>query len=430
VNDETQLNLLLDGLLSESDEQLLLQRMEHDERLRAQYLNLVHLHADLSWSGGAELATPVPEHVSSTVLPQRRIQFRWLAATIAPVLLCWVGYSLWSHSATSACEIVSIQGAVTFRSAEAMPLVPQVQQALGGGRFILEGDSASLQLRLLDGTLLSLAGTAELSISEHAERPLFLQCGQLTAEVQTQHPHAPLLVETPTAVVEILGTVLTLATEGEETHVQVESGKVRVKRRVDGQTIDLPHQQFCTATLNTQDEFRPQSTPSGSQGWHHVFDMPPPSRWKGAWVPANADQPAHVRAVPCIVGQDRERQTPIMNWGFTARRTPEVSLGQLAERSQVVLRLKLEREQKLRVMLGVLLPDGKYGGNFDALLMAEETQPCVGKFAEIALPFERFKPINGRLPKLASEMKPYLLLVTSYENDVGLSVSQIDITSE
>ncbi len=97
----------------------------------------------------------------------------------------------------------------------------------------------------------------------------------MTFEVQPQPANAPLIVETPTARVEVLGTVFTLAAESDTTRINVAEGRVRLKRLVDGETVEVSQQQSCVASLDARNDLNPEVRVEPKVGWQHRFSEPP-----------------------------------------------------------------------------------------------------------------------------------------------------------
>jgi len=146
---------------------------------------------------------------------------------------------------------------------------------LGDGRR-LKGEPKQA---LTSGQGLECAGTAELSYADgtklkigpetlvreflepkgRAGKRLKLDRGVLSADVRKQPADQPMVIATPQGEATVVGTKLRLTVEPDEkgsTRLEVEEGKVRLKRFLDGKTIDVATGHFAVAGT-TSAEFKP-----------------------------------------------------------------------------------------------------------------------------------------------------------------------------
>jgi hypothetical protein len=105
-------------------------------------------------------------------------------------------------------------------------------------------------LQYIDGTTLDLAPESALQVhappsgaKEHT-----LSRGSLTARVSGQPAGKPLLVLTPHAEARVLGTQFSLSAEPAASRLDVREGKVRLTRRSDGTSVDVPAGHFAVAS--------------------------------------------------------------------------------------------------------------------------------------------------------------------------------------
>ena len=133
-----------------------------------------------------------------------------------------------------------------------------------------------------------------------------------------------------------------------------------------------------------------------------------------------------VQAVPCASGK-RSDGTAILHYAVTARGN-DPRLVALTPKSFVRIRYRTAMAAPLRVFLGVQMPSGAFGGNFEVKLTAEEGQDAVGQWRWLALPVADFPPVAGlaeRHPAIPSGGEVSLLMVTTFEHDTGLEVAEI-----
>ena len=111
---------------------------------------------------------------------------------------------------------------------------------------VATGAESSATLLFTDGTTISLDAGSRLSkIKTTSGIHARLESGILSASVQPQASTAPLIIETPNAIATVLGTEFKLRADGTSTRLDVESGKVRLSRTSDKQSVDVAASQFA-----------------------------------------------------------------------------------------------------------------------------------------------------------------------------------------
>ncbi len=382
---ERLINASIDGDLSEQDEELLRSLLRNDQAMRRRYLEFMQLHAELNWDHGARAGLPTRLDTGlcsntsldvSPLLPQQRSH--WLApglmVAVASIGLLFAllqfyvnGTSDLKSSAKILGTIEMTLGTVSFlsddgsaggRTGEVFDNLDRGTN-LPAGNLLVEGESSIAQWRFLDGTIITVTGDADLSFTDEPQKLIRVSRGTLTAEVKPQPIEQPLIIETATARVEVIGTVFTLAAGPEQTRVNVDEGRVRIKRLVDGDSIEVSGDHTCVASLDSRTRLSPESPNKSAIGWLHQFNQPPPESWKGEWMAAEGDLPPRVRAVACLLGRQREpQQTPIVHFGITARRGDTINLGVLPTTGALRIRFQTKQAVGLQIMLGLLRDDG------------------------------------------------------------------------
>lgn len=443
---ERLLNASVDGELSDADEAALQTLIRDDVSARRRYLEFMQLHAELHWDHGAVAAQLVsPQNHSAEELAfgqqaEKRVGgWMLLVITLGTLAAGWLlalAYFTSVDQAINATELLPtiasvemLQGTVSFRTTGGELLdLDSPGQVLTAGTLLVEGETSVAQWRFLDGTLMTASGDAEISFDDDGQKVLRTRYGMLTAEVQPQPAHSPLIVETPTARVEVLGTVFTLATEQEQTRINVTEGRVRLKRLVDGDSVEVPEEYSCVASLDAHGKLQPEVPDKPAIGWQHRFTEPPPERWKGKWLPAEGDLPARVKAVACLVGRRQEADdAPIVHYGMTARKVDGMTLGSLPTDGVLRIRCRTEQPAPLHIMLGLNREDGGFGGNFEAKLPIDAGIPDANGWREIVVPLAEFLPLVQRWQQMPRDARPYLILVTTYSEDAGLEVLELAI---
>ncbi len=104
---------------------------------------------------------------------------------------------------------------------------------------VTRGEKSSAVFVFEDGTSLVVAGDTKITTSDGAKR-IEVGSGAVAASVSPQPVGKPLVVSTPIADVEVVGTRFSVNHDGDLTDLAVSQGVVVLTRRSDGATIRVP----------------------------------------------------------------------------------------------------------------------------------------------------------------------------------------------
>jgi hypothetical protein len=456
---EQLMNQVVDGGLSDADELRLETLLRDDSTARDRYLRFMMLHADLLWDHGAAASLidhesrvtsadqprDVPQAVSVSLLTPPWLSVwlsPWLAVTMGLVMVGLTGWlvaqfvrkdskpvSMTRVSAALIITLEAIQGTAEWSDgAKKWQLSSDSEQRLAAGTLRLDGDGTSCQLRFDDGTRITVSGDAEAEFAQDSQKRLYLRRGSLTADVARQPDGQPCVIDTPTARIEVIGTVFTLVTDSEQTALNVERGAVRMQRLVDGYEVEVLDQRRAIASLDATAEMQSIRVGTPPDSWRQTFDQPPPAICKGTWLAADGEQPNRVRGVPCVAGR-RKSGTPIVHHGITARSGVATRLVTLHPDSVLRVRYRLTGEAPLRIMLGTNQPGGSFGGNFEVKRSSQQETLDAEGWRTLTVPLSDFQPLLKRFPRPLDGSQVSLLMINSHEHDVGLEVCEIEIHS-
>lgn len=200
---------------------------------------------------------------------------RWLA--VAACLLVAAGVA-WIVMRPTAAPPVAKQptSSATESLATVMPAGPGVTIDRGGaqidataGTSITRNDtirtsgSGSATFAFPnEQTRVTLGASSGLSMpGDEGGKRLALAFGSIACDVQKQQPGRPLVVSTPQARVEVVGTAFQVTTRGGWTRVDVTHGTVRVTRLTDGATVDVSADDYVYASQSPAT--RPNAVPPG-----------------------------------------------------------------------------------------------------------------------------------------------------------------------
>jgi len=444
------LNRLVDGGLSAADETQLDAWLRDDAAARDWYRRFMLLHADLQWDHGVSVGLVSHEKAAVTaaaVSVLSREPTRWMWSSFAKPAAMWLAVGLlvvglllsWRlrgdrqmlvapAPAPSIMTLDAIQGTADWRDGTTtLRLVDGSEsRRLAAGTLFLEGDDSSCQLRFEDGTRVTVSGNAEAVFEQDSQKRLRLRRGSLSADVARQPEGCPLVIETPTARVEVIGTLFTLVADGEQTALDVERGSVRLQRLVDGRQVEVHDQRRAVASLDASAEMQAVQIGIPPAAWRQTFDQPPPSICKGTWIAGEGEQPSRVRGVPCVARRKTSGE-PIVHHGITARSGVETQLVTLQADSVLRVRYRLTGEAPLRIMLGTNHPGGSFAGNFEVKLGSQTGMVDADGWRTLTVPLSGFQSLIKRFPKPQDGSQVSLVMFNSHEHDVGLEVCEIEI---
>ncbi|EDY22121.1 LamG domain protein jellyroll fold domain protein [Chthoniobacter flavus Ellin428] len=267
----------LDRALSEEESDHVEHALEGDSDLRATYLQLAWerlLLQDIHASDGIHVA-PIPFD------PPIRSSHRFLALAAVLAVFCGLVW-WWPHAAAPSHDPLFVH--VTFSAGHGTVLhggkratIPSEGADLEAGDTLFsdEGSRAEIRFRT-ENTILQLAGDGELYFAalQPAKR-LELRRGSLQASVAHQPPHAPLLLFTPHAQAEVIGTRFTLGASPDSTQLRVDEGAVLLGKRSEasGVVVQALHSAVVDgrASVDVQPLAVAESLQQGLLG-HWTFD--------------------------------------------------------------------------------------------------------------------------------------------------------------
>lgn len=424
---EILLNGVADGSLTEADESRLAAMLRSDAEARRHYRQFMALHAGLMWDyaaaiDGGEKAKPSPQ-------PERVEWWRsvWTAAAAIAVLAALAFTFLQNHEPAerTIAALDGATGAVSWSNENGALRTALASGAqLGAGTLLVESEAGSAQLRFHDGTALTLTGEGELSFSDAGQKRLTLRRGALTAQVQRQPAGRPLIIRTPTAEVEVLGTEFSLAADPRQTGLSVGKGNVRLRRLADGRDVEVKAQQSAVATLDAKAELRAQSPAMPPLAWQVDFSKPIVAS-KGEWIGASPELPPRLRAVPFVAGR-RADSTPIVHYGIGLRPSAQQprALVSLTDGSTLHVRCRMERPTSMKLFLSCRTAQGPFAGNFE--LPLPNTAPDANGWITVEAPLAKAFPVFRQHAEIGGT-QVFLLLLHSIESDAGLEVAELSI---
>jgi hypothetical protein len=270
---ESLLSELVDERLTDERSRRLQQLLASEPEARDHYVRLMALYSDLyefaaiSLSVGTEDESPGCETGPRGRLSPRRepvlgeVETRvvaagsdvrrwgvWVAVVTAALLVAITFASVlrpfWRHAPAtletdeSIGRISDVAGRVEIVSGPSPGSPAASGMAVSPGHtLVTRGPDSSATLRLDDGTLIRVANDTRAVFPAEDRDRIDVESGNVTASVPPRPTHRSLVIRTPEAEVEVLGTRISVATNDRRTKVNVLEGEIRVMRLSDQRSV-------------------------------------------------------------------------------------------------------------------------------------------------------------------------------------------------
>ena len=269
----TDLDNLLAKLVDDSitDEELVVLEkiLDGDVLAQRRYFHYLGLHMDLQ-----ERVTQSKIHL--------RTRFRlskWKVAGVAAMFCLWIGLSYFAVNGGSGSKspafarITGMDGLIEW-STEAGPIINDLSVGDSLNEGILEGLNSNswVKIELNDGSEAVISGVSKLKFSQdEGSKVLRLSQGYLSVNATPQPENKPMLIFSPGARAEVLGTQFNVVASPESTRYTVNEGLVRVKRIDDGSVQEVSANHYVVAKLKSEDEFKSVHLKDYSEEWKSEF---------------------------------------------------------------------------------------------------------------------------------------------------------------
>jgi hypothetical protein len=369
----------VDGLLDQAGEEMLADRLRNDVAAREYYLRYLSLHGALHWDYAEAACVP-----TSTPPPGKEKQMgsSLFAIGIGIAAALCAGLFLWMATGPENLVTVEFAESAVFRGGGATKVLGE-GMLLPAGSVNVESATGFAQLRFEDGTLVTLDGGSELDyVMEKSQKSLRLWEGNLTADVAPQPEGAPMRIVTPTAEIEVLGTVLSVRSEDFETGLSVDEGRVRFRRLSDGEQIDVPARHQTSASLDFEGRLVLEKSSVPDTTWQLVFDDPGIRVTKG--IRDMEGECFFYRSEPYVARRDAGG-SPLVRDGVAINGR----LVRLTDESYLVLRYRSEATPG--IFLSLADSEGGFGGNLEARVPDESLSADAEGWREAKISLRDFR---------------------------------------
>ena len=296
---------------------------------------------------------------------------------------------------------------------------------LRGGTLQVQGTTSFAELLFRDGSTVTLGGESEMTLAASPQKILVVRSGDLRAEVSPQPAGRPMLVRTPTAEVEVLGTRFSMAVDPQETKLTVAQGRVQMRRLADGSTTEVPAEESAVATLQTTNALKSERRLPPAARWRQTFEQPPAKTWKGDWKAADAADPGRLRAVPEVYDRNKFGGSGIAYVVKVADTCHHVAAAEPG--SVLSIRWRTARPANLVVLVGLHSPTCDFRGTFQADFQPGDVQPDAAGWCSVRLPLSALRGGMPQFPKPLPDSRVFLIYLAAYRPDADFEVAEVAI---
>jgi FecR protein len=199
-----------------------------------------------------------------------------------------------------------------------------------------------------------------LTFSDDGQKRLRLREGRMSADVAPQPAENPMVIQTRTATLTVLGMSFDVEAELPATAVSVREGTVRVTRTSDGKEVDVPANHRVVAAAD-QDLERKQIA-GVLRNWKSRIDRGPDETF-GKWVAACETEPALLKSVAFVPKENPNEVLYLLGLGV---RSDEGAPIQVDADSRFEIHGKIDLETEIYFGIQVAYANGDFAGKFRA----------------------------------------------------------------
>lgn len=426
----------VNGTLDESElaqlEQLLLQ----DAPARAYFRRYLGLDAALQghgesagnpWSSVAAEKNVMPSPSVSSRSWSRFLKVAGIGG-IALLSVIAIVSLLFNHqraAQASAGTLEEVIGDVRILGADGQVRSIEKSAALGQGDTVrTRGSESSTVVAYPDGTRLLLVGNTSVTCGDLHSKAIVVHQGTMSATVAPQPANKPLLLTTPAAQLQVLGTRFRVEAVANRTDLSVSEGRVRVVRTSDGKTVDVADGKQTVVT--EQNKLQVQDIPSLLATWDVDFERALPPGWSSG-ERVTEGLPAGSRGGVKAVLKESEGNDD--TYVVSSQEAWLQGLFAIRSTSHLHVTFKLENPKWINILLVTRTADPhepRFSGNY---LFKDVPEVAADKWQTLSVPLSLFQRIHqGEVP--VTEVIPYKLTFFSDAPDRGLVIDRIRVTPD
>ena len=238
-------------------------------------------------------------------------------------------------------------------------IVPDLHigRELTGGTIEGLAPCSWFELQFKDGSIVTISGTSMLTFADIGQKKLRLKQGAFTADVAPQPVGKPMIVQTPSTVIEVVGTRFEVEALQASTTVNVREGNVRLKHLFDGSVVDIPAHYCVTAKAGS--DLSPTQLPTSKNHWKSSLNIQ--AGGFGKWIQPTRKRPGAQKALPFIPAKHPDITIALLGIPVSGRAGPPIVL---TPNAQLRVRGRLHYPVKLKIGIAVSDENGEFAGMF------------------------------------------------------------------
>ena len=351
-----------------------------------------------------------------------RVFIPWSIAAAAVFALCLVGLLIWqSEKADTIATLVESNGAVRWTGdGGQVTAVPEPGMRLGGGNLSSLSADSWATLKFNDGSTVTISGQSDLTLSENEQKELRLAGGTLSATVVPQPEGRPMLVYTPAADLQVVGTAFDVTAQKAMTSLIVTEGVVRTTRLSDQSVVEVSADQQVVATVQSDAPLQAVPLPDSVKAWESSL---PDGIIHGQWLPELAGRVVGLRGTPHVRRGGGQEATVVYEAAGAVSQDLRVVLDSNAS---LRLRGRSDSPAELTIGLTVRHPKGGFAGKYVATRRVVSPTPENG-FFDLEVPLTELAPVQPLFPDSAAGLELSDWWCSTTGVDAGLSIFAVEL---
>lgn len=397
--------------------------LEGNPGAQDRYLHYLGLHEDLHTRSGQSDSVAhqgVLERCSTGLaFRPNRVGWKTVAGLAASVALAGVMFFL-LRSDSNFATIVDYGGPVSWTGqGQDSEATMTVGLEIGDGILETAGGDSWVELKFADGTDAQLSGIGTLEIEKRDnQKRLRLSGGSLSVNAEPQLPGKPLVVATPSAEAEVLGTQFNILASAFSTNLEVNEGLVRVKRLADGRVEEVKPDHEIVVALETNTDFSAHKRVDSVSQWQSQL---PRDIMQGQVTTAgNARASTHLWRGDRAIGEKLKQ--PVLLHSIvldpSASSLPRVKI-QPGQR--IVVKGRTREAGRVHIGFATNHWEGGLAGKFASY------HPVLASEFEIELSLAEMPRTKPRFATLPNGQEMIYLWVQSVHKDIGLEVESVQL---
>jgi hypothetical protein len=238
-----------------------------------------------------------------------------------------------------------------------------------------------------------------------------------------------MLIHTPTARLEVLGTQLNVEADPSSTMLSVNRGRVRVTRLADGSVAEVPADHQVVATVDRYAELAVTRRPKPVTSWQS--DLPTDGLY-GKWLPKPGDSNGSLRTAPMLWGCPEKPVTLYLVSLSVSRSRPTPIV--LTSGGKFHIQGHIESAADVYFGLTTRHVKGGFAGKFLVQRHFEAVQEA-GESLDIELRLEDFRPqeqeliekFPGKFPDSPVDLELVDWWCCTVNKDAGLEITYVEL---